>query len=69
MQAVFNGVDRSSGGYLFEPQELTDTAASLDGRDPSGLLQRGLDIRHAADQSSSTTAAGGCGVGSHRAAK
>jgi hypothetical protein len=48
--ATFNGVDRVGGGYLFEPQDLATIAASLEGREPSGPLQSGLDIRHEADE-------------------
>jgi hypothetical protein len=50
MFATFNGVDRISGGYLFEPQDLAAVAAKLHGREPSGPLQGGLDIRRQADE-------------------
>lgn len=50
MRATFNGVDRVSGGYLFEPQNLVALAQRFQGREPSGSLQSGLDIRHQADE-------------------
>lgn len=50
MLATFNGVDRVSGGYLFEPQDLASVAATLQGRKTSDPLQNGLDIRHQADE-------------------
>ena len=50
MLATFNGVDRRSGGYLFDPQDVATVAASLEGREPSGPVQSGLDIRQQADE-------------------
>jgi hypothetical protein len=50
MRAIFNGVDRKTGGYLFAPEDLEMIAASLPSDPPSGQLQDGLIRRHRAEE-------------------
>lgn len=50
MRAIFNGVDRKSGGYLFAPEDLETIAVSLPSGPPSGRLQDDLERRHRAEE-------------------
>jgi len=50
MRAIFNGVDRKSGGYLFAPENLETIAVSLPSDPPSGRLQDDLERRHRAEE-------------------
>lgn len=49
-RAFFNGVDRSSGCYLYGPEDLATLASDLDGQAPGGTLQGSLQVRHDADE-------------------